>query len=172
MGLGSEEASKSEEVAATAEPRVVAQDGTEVAAPAPVPKSVESGQSPPPMSEPGASWLVWAAVGAGAALTAGGAVFAIASGEAKDRRDAFKTERGFLEQIKAEHDQAASDALIANVLFAAGGAVAIAGGVLLLATGGEASTDDAGDSPPAPEANIRVLPRPGAVMLESAWTFP
>ncbi len=88
----------------------------------------------------------WVAVGVGAALLGGGAVFAVLTGRAREDRDALEGSPRPLPEIQEAHDRAESRATTANVMFAAG-AVAVAVGAVWWMVGGRAAAARAVGAP-------------------------
>ena len=119
----------------------------------PEPEPVEDpapAAGPPPAQGGGGSLVPWLAMGAGGALLAGGAVFALLAGQSRDERDALKESRTFHEEIVAKQEEAEGRALLANVLLGAGAVAAGTGVVLLLVGGDEAGSASAGRLRPLP----------------------
>ncbi len=105
-------------------------------------------------AEKGGNALPWAVLSTGGALLAAGAVFGVLSWQAQGRVQEFRDEdwHGGLAEVQAEQDVAESRALVCNVLLAAVGMRATAGGVLLLA------------GRPG-EAAVRLAPAPGGLAV-------
>jgi len=120
------------EAAAAAEP---GGGGEEVAA-APEPPAVEPGPGS------GTGWFPWATMGLGAALLGGGAVFGRLSAAEEEARDSVAGDaraddnRASYDDWEAHDEAARSRALVANVLYGAGG-VAVVAGIVVLLVGGE-----------------------------------
>jgi len=107
----------------------------------------------------GVGWPVVTALGAGAALLAGGMTFGLMSGAAEDRRNELQGAGPVpAARFVEEDDGAHGHALAANVLLAAGAVAVVTGGVLLV-VGGE----DDGDG--APEVALG----PGSVGVSVSW---
>ena len=131
----------------------------------PKPKPAES---PPPAAaaeapggEGGGSLVPWLAMGAGGALLAGGAAFAVLAGQSQDARDALKGTGAFYDDVQAKQDEAEGRALVGNVLLGAG-AVAAGTGLVLLLLGG----DEAGE---ARSGAVRTRSRAGGLVLEGTF---
>jgi len=105
--------------------------------------------APPPPEGPGLA--PWVALGAGAALLAGGGAFAWLGRRAENRRDEVVENSGLFTEAQAAHNEAESNHLVANVLFAAGGVAALTGGVLLVLS--------------VESAEVAVTPGPGGVLV-------
>ncbi len=92
--------------------------------------------------------LTWALFGGGIALLGGGAVFGLmADGSNQTIRDMEESPKsGTWAEAEAAGDDAESQALVANVLYAAGG-LAVAGGATLWLMGGESGEADAAWTP-------------------------
>ncbi len=118
---------------------------------------------PPPDKGGGGSPVPWLALGGGAALLAGGAVFGMLAVQARDERDALKGTDPFHDEIEARQQEAEGRALVANVLLGAGGVAVVAGVVLLLV---------GGDEPDAASAEgLRLVPPAGGggLVLEGSF---
>ncbi len=149
-------ASGAPEAAAEPDPAPAEQAQPKPAA-APEPESSAPGApAPAPAADPevaasGGGLLPWVVLGSGAALLAGGAVFGVLRNGAYDELADIRANGGYWEDADAAQQAMESHALAANVLFGAGVAALVAGGVLLLTAGG-------GD-----ETSVELLAPPGGI---------
>ncbi len=116
---------------------------------------------PPTAAAEGGSPVPWLVLGGGGALAAGGAVFGVLAGSARDERDALKGAGTTYDAYQEKQETAKSRALVANVLYVAGGVAAATGVVLLL-------LDDGGAE--AAAGRVRLTPSPAGLGLAVEWT--
>ena len=150
---------RSQDVSAT----LVAQSATPDATPAPAPAATAAAPAPSPAdtSQPcgGLGIWPWVTLGAGGAALGGALVFELLRASSESDAKGDQTQIGYKESL----DEMESHQTTARILAGVGGALVIAGGVLLVV--------DLGSSSGGQHAGLGLTPTPGGAFASASGSF-